>query len=298
MKLLTCPINGLRPVSEFYYWGEIRVMPDPARAATTNGRHYVFNRNGAPGTEKGMVVPHAQRAWFIAERDTLRDEVKRTYLPGHTSLREQGYECRGVALSRPLLANGSIVSEPFDSRSKERGPIPALRATPFRARSPRTGRALGRSFKYHRLRGILDAANHDVNVLVQIGQQLNVRADVVPLAQGMVVEAVNTRGGLRTDRRSLLDKLAPILPVGFYYKAFHRPKAGFPPGSASFVTRPAWVNSSSIRRTCARRSAMRSATCWLLARVAAGFPPRWRPRAPVRRWRGRRECASRRQCAV
>jgi sarcosine oxidase, subunit alpha len=89
-------------------------------------------------------------------------------------------------------------------------------------------RALGRSFKYHRLRGILSMANHDVNAMMQWGAQLNLRADVTPLQEGMDLKAVNTRGGLRRDRLSLLDKLSKFLPVGFYYKAFHRPKAWFP----------------------------------------------------------------------
>ena len=30
MKLMTCPVNGARPVAEFHYWGEVRDMPDPA----------------------------------------------------------------------------------------------------------------------------------------------------------------------------------------------------------------------------------------------------------------------------
>ncbi|MCU0870474.1 MAG: sarcosine oxidase subunit delta, partial [Burkholderiales bacterium] len=29
MKLLTCPVNGPRPVAEFVYGGEVRPMPDP-----------------------------------------------------------------------------------------------------------------------------------------------------------------------------------------------------------------------------------------------------------------------------
>ena len=43
---------------------------------------------------------------------------------------------------------------------------------------------LGRSFKYHRPRGILSFANHDVNSLMQSGQRLNIRADVTPLEEG------------------------------------------------------------------------------------------------------------------
>ena len=86
-------------------------------------------------------------------------------------------------------------------------------------------RVLGRSFKYHRPRGVLSAANHDVNALMQWGARLNVRADVEPLVPGMSVEAVNTAGGVAADRMRILDRLGRFLPVGFYYKAFHRPKA-------------------------------------------------------------------------
>jgi len=82
-------------------------------------------------------------------------------------------------------------------------------------------KVLGRSFKYHRPRGILSFANHDVNGLVQDGQRLNVRADVTPVESGMALSAVNTDGGVRGDRRSILNAFAPFLPVGFYYKAFH-----------------------------------------------------------------------------
>ena len=88
-------------------------------------------------------------------------------------------------------------------------------------------RTLGRSFKYHRPRGILSMANHDVNVLVQDGQRLNVRGDVVPVRAGMDLSAVNTWGGVQSDRVRFLDKLSAFLPVGFYYKAFYN-KRWFP----------------------------------------------------------------------
>jgi sarcosine oxidase subunit alpha len=92
-------------------------------------------------------------------------------------------------------------------------------------------RVLGRSFKYHRPRGLLSVANHDVNAMMQVSdgnrRLHNVRADVTPLAEGMQVAAVNTVGGVARDRRAVLDRLSPFLPVGFYYKAFHS-KRWFP----------------------------------------------------------------------
>jgi sarcosine oxidase subunit alpha len=80
---------------------------------------------------------------------------------------------------------------------------------------------VGRSFKYHRRRGLLSAANHDSNAIFQLGNRPSVRGDATPLAAGMDLSAVNTFGGLEHDRAAIIDRLAPFLPVGFYYKAFH-----------------------------------------------------------------------------
>lgn len=86
-------------------------------------------------------------------------------------------------------------------------------------------RTLGRSFKYHRRRGALSVANHDVNAIVQAvigGRSLpNARADLLAIVEGLQATAVNTKGGLAHDRRAILDSLSAFLPVGFYYKAFH-----------------------------------------------------------------------------
>jgi sarcosine oxidase, subunit alpha len=82
-------------------------------------------------------------------------------------------------------------------------------------------RLVGRSFKYHRPRGILSFADHDSNTLFQVDGTPNVRGDVTWLRDGMRVTAINTFGGLRHDKARVLDRFAPLLPVGFYYKAFH-----------------------------------------------------------------------------
>ena len=83
----------------------------------------------------------------------------------------------------------------------------------------------GRSFKYHRARGFLSAANHDVNAMMQVtangSSTPNVRGDVTRVESGWQISAVNTRGGLQKDRFAILNRLSRFLPVGFYYKAFH-----------------------------------------------------------------------------
>lgn len=92
-------------------------------------------------------------------------------------------------------------------------------------------RIVGRSFKYHRPRGLGSAANHDVNAMFQVaadGRSIpNVRGDVEPLRAGVEVRAVNTVGGLARDRLAIMDRLSRFLPVGFYYKAFLN-KRSFP----------------------------------------------------------------------
>ena len=87
---------------------------------------------------------------------------------------------------------------------------------------------LGRSFKYHRPRGVVSMANHDVNALFETGDDTNIRGDVTPVQDGMELQPVNARGGLRKDRDRYLDWFGRFMPVGFYYKAFHRPRSLFP----------------------------------------------------------------------
>lgn len=87
---------------------------------------------------------------------------------------------------------------------------------------------LGRSFKYHRVRGILTFANHDVNIMLTDGTDTNIRGDVVAVKSGMQLQTVNTEGGVKQDHNRYIDSISPLLPVGFYYKAFHTPRRLFP----------------------------------------------------------------------
>ena len=89
-------------------------------------------------------------------------------------------------------------------------------------------RVLGRSFKYHRPRGLFGLADIDCNAMMETSDRTNIRADLTPIEEGMDLKAVNTLGGVRNDRLRLLDHLGALTPVGFYYKAFHTPKSLFP----------------------------------------------------------------------
>jgi sarcosine oxidase subunit delta len=82
MKIMTCPVNGARPISEFVYGGEVRPMPDPQAVDDAMWADYVYNRNGAPGIKQEWWCHVPSNTWFIAERNTLTDEVLRTFLYG------------------------------------------------------------------------------------------------------------------------------------------------------------------------------------------------------------------------
>ncbi len=88
-------------------------------------------------------------------------------------------------------------------------------------------RLLARSFKYHRPRGILSLSGHDGNVLVQIGNEPNVRADARLITPGLVVEAQNVFGSLERDYGALIEKFSRFLPVGFYYHALFKPRGAW-----------------------------------------------------------------------
>ena len=80
MKLLTCPLNGPRPISEFVYGGEVRPMPDPDTCTDTEWSDYVFNRSGVTGVKREWWCHAPSGVWFLAERDTTTDTIVRTFL--------------------------------------------------------------------------------------------------------------------------------------------------------------------------------------------------------------------------
>ena len=89
-------------------------------------------------------------------------------------------------------------------------------------------RMTGRSFKYHRPRGIYSLSGHDANSMFSDGTRTHLRGDSVPLGKGMDLRAINTLGGLKRDKLNWIEPFSRFMPVGFYYKVFHRPPWLFP----------------------------------------------------------------------
>ena len=87
---------------------------------------------------------------------------------------------------------------------------------------------VGRSFKYHRPRGIVGAGAEEPNALVGLDRgpgryAPNLRATQIELHDGLAAESQNRWPSLRRDVAALGDLLAPLIPAGFYYKTFMQP---------------------------------------------------------------------------
>ncbi len=88
---------------------------------------------------------------------------------------------------------------------------------------------MGRSFKYHRPRGVMTAGPEEPNALMQVGtgaaMMPNTRATVQEIYPGLVAQSQNRLGPLDRDLMAINDLLWPFLGAGFYYKTFMWPRS-------------------------------------------------------------------------
>lgn len=78
MKLLTCPVNGPRNITEFQYLGPVRAANPELPDQLTEALFYVENPLGML-TEWWRHTP--SNTIFVAERHTVTDQIVATYLP-------------------------------------------------------------------------------------------------------------------------------------------------------------------------------------------------------------------------
>ena len=88
-------------------------------------------------------------------------------------------------------------------------------------------RLVGRSFKYHRPRGILSAGSEEPNALVELRtgprREPNTRATTIELYEGLDAASQNRWPSLKLDMLAANQIFAPIFGAGFYYKTFMWP---------------------------------------------------------------------------
>ena len=90
-------------------------------------------------------------------------------------------------------------------------------------------RLIGRSFKYHRPRGVLTAGSEEPNALVELRsgarREANTRATVAEIYEGLEARSQNRWPSLEFDAGVINSLLSPIFVAGFYYKTFMWPAA-------------------------------------------------------------------------
>ena len=89
-------------------------------------------------------------------------------------------------------------------------------------------RLFGRSFKYHRPRGIFGSGSEEPNAIVQLGEGAstipNLKATQVELFDGLSAKTVSGWPSLEIDLYGINNLIGCLLPAGFYYKTFMRPR--------------------------------------------------------------------------
>ncbi len=87
---------------------------------------------------------------------------------------------------------------------------------------------IGRSFKYHRPRGLVASGPEEPNGLVTVGEgpsiEPNRQATMIELYEGLTASSQNHFPSLEWDVGAVADLASRFLPAGFYYKSFMRPR--------------------------------------------------------------------------
>jgi sarcosine oxidase subunit alpha len=132
----------------------------------------------------------------------------------------------------------------------------------------------GRSFKYHRPRGIFAAGSEEPNALVTVRRDAarvtpNLRATQVELYDGLIAESQNRWPSLERDFGRANDLLSRFFPAGFYYKTFMWPRKAWKALYEPLIRRAAGLGRAPLEAD-PDRYAQRYAHCDVL--VVGGGP--------------------------
>ncbi len=113
-------------------------------------------------------------------------------------------------------------------------------------------RVFGRSFKYHRPRGLVGLGSEEMNALVGVGigarAEPNLRATQVELYAGLSAISQNRWPSLSFDIGAINNKLSRLFPGGFYYKTFMWPKSFWKHVYEPFIRRAAGLGKAAEER--------------------------------------------------
>ena len=222
--LITCPNCGPREALEFAFGGETTRRAGPTATDRELAASLYFRRNVDGWQTEWWVHQSGCRAWFLAERHTTTNEITHApYRPeeprGRARVSERLPERLGEAIRR---------DRPIRFRF-ERRTISAFEGDTVGSALAAAGVTItSRSFKYHRPRGLHCMTGSCPNCLMQIDGIPNVRACTEPVREGMRVERQNAWPSVDRDVHGWLNTLSFMMPPGFYYKVFQRPRWAWP----------------------------------------------------------------------
>lgn len=109
---------------------------------------------------------------------------------------------------------------------------------------------VGRSFKYHRPRGILTSGSEDPNALVELRsgarREPNTKATTIELYDGLEAKSQNRFPSLRLDLMAVNGLLSPVFSAGFYYKTFMWPASFWEKLYEPMIRRAAGLGSAAM----------------------------------------------------
>ena len=296
--LIPCPVCGLRDHGEFTYGGDATVVrPDvaDARSPRAGPPTSTTARNPrGPHTEYWHHV-HGCRSWMIVERNTETHDVAR----------RRGWSGPGPDAGARLMAGyrlprgGTRIdrTRPLRFTLRRRARSTAFAGDTIASALLASGRtSVGRSFKYHRPRGVLrrrlggaERAGHARPRRARPSRTPRRRSSRPP--KGLAVRSQNAWPSLGFDVGAVNGLFAPFFAAGFYYKTFmgpvrarldalravHPPRGRARPGELRAGPRPL----RAARTPSATCSSSAAAPAGLVGRARGGT--RRRARHPLRR---------------
>ena len=251
MIRIPCPVCGLRDHSEFTYYRPAGESPD-LDAPQQNWVQYLFIRENVKGpVREHWHHLHGCRLWLVVERDTLTHEVssveiahqsaaqalkdslgkkwrqrQRQKTGGNRQGRQENAKWQTAPMNSLRLDRGGRIDRSRPLRFYWQGrPLQGYAGDTLASAMLANNISLaGRSFKYHRPRGIMSAGVEESGALVTLGRGArldpNTRPSSTELCDGLQARAQNAWPSLGFDLGAINNSISQFLPAGFYYKTF------------------------------------------------------------------------------
>ena len=120
MKIMPCPLNGSRNIQEFICAGPVEPHPDPNRCSDHEWTEFVWMEENLAGVVREWWCHVATSYWFIAERNTVSDEILATYPADRIFSERVEFE----PLAPPPEPAAAPASKPAPEPPKESAPAP------------------------------------------------------------------------------------------------------------------------------------------------------------------------------